>query len=185
MKAKILSELCSSNFLISVVEQLPRRIQITFGGNPKNVTRLLKSLSFVTIVNPFDFAYSQTVVSTDLSWLISCKCLEPANLLVKWKASFGERFWSNSNFIRHKALFVPYLLHNLNKPEYLPFQGMENHRGFLQNSFPMPNNPTHRQQSSSFHECMVFHFFSRVQVLSFHLIAWQFFFHLYKQRYTI
>ncbi len=103
MKAKILSELCSSNFLISVVEQI-------------------------------------------------------------------------ANFIRHKVLFVPYLLHNLNKPEYLPFQGMENHRGFLQNSSPMPNNPTHRQQSSSFLLCTASRFASRVQVLSFHSIAYQIFF---------
>ncbi len=146
IKADILSKLSSMRALISVVEQSPRCIQITFGGKPKNVTRLLKSLSFVTIVNPFDLAYSQTEVSTDLSRLISCKCLEPANLLVKWKASLGERFWSKSNFIKHRVLFVPYLRHNLSKPIYLPSQGMENRQGFLQNSFPMPNSPKRQQR---------------------------------------
>lgn len=172
INADILSKFVSMRALISVVEQLPRRIHITFGGNPKNETRLLKSLSFVTIVNSFDFAYSQTEMSNDLSWLISCKCLEPANLLVKWKASFGERFWSNSNFIKRKVLFVPYLQHNSSKPEYLPFRGMGNHQEFLQNSYLKQDNLKHQLQLSACPSRRACHFFSQILKLFFHLIAW-------------
>jgi hypothetical protein len=58
INALIFSILELSNSLMSFVLQLPRRIQITFGGNPKKATRLLKSLSFVTIVNISFFANS-------------------------------------------------------------------------------------------------------------------------------
>ncbi len=58
IKALIFSVLELSRFLISFVEQLPLRIQITFGGKPKKATRLLKSLSLVTMVNPSFLANS-------------------------------------------------------------------------------------------------------------------------------
>ena len=116
IKVEIFSRFFSMSFLISVVEQLPRLIQITLGGKPKNDTRLLKSLSFVTIVNLFDLANSQTELSTDLSRFRFCKCWEPENELAKYTASFGERFWSNSSFIMHKVQFFPYSRHNLNMP---------------------------------------------------------------------
>ncbi|SHJ25289.1 hypothetical protein SAMN05444280_11473 [Tangfeifania diversioriginum] len=52
IKALIFSELELSNFLISFVEQLPRRIQITFGGNPQKATslgdRFWSNRSFIT-----------------------------------------------------------------------------------------------------------------------------------------
>jgi hypothetical protein len=176
IKAEILSKLCSINFLMSVVEQLPRRIQITLGGKPKKDTRLLKSLSLVTIVNSFDLANSQTRVSDDLSRFRFCKCSEPANELLKYSASFGERFWSNSNLIMRRVQFFPYLQHNLNMPEYLHVQDKENHQGFPQNSSRMPNTPGHQQRLSAFPSRMVYHFFFQVPKLFFHLVTWQYFF---------
>ena len=71
INALIFSILELSNCLMSFVEQLPLRIQITFGGNPKKATRLLKSLSLVTIVNPSVLANSQTIESFAISRLRS------------------------------------------------------------------------------------------------------------------
>jgi len=186
IKALILSILELSNSLMSLVEQLPRRIQITFGGNPQKATRLLKSLSLVTMVNSFDLANSQTEVSDDLSRFWLCKCCDPANELLKYSASFGERFWSNSNFIMRKVQFFPYLRHNLNMPEYLHAQDRGNHRGFPQNSSRMPNTPGYQQPLSAYPSRKVYHFFSLVPKLFFHLVTWQYFFvQKYKKNYSI
>jgi hypothetical protein len=103
IKALIFSILAVINSSISFVEQLPLRIQMTFGGNPKKATRLLKSLSLVTIENPSVLANSHTTESLAASRLISCKCFESLNdfaslgvwLLVPNKGSLQE-FLHNS-----------------------------------------------------------------------------------------
>lgn len=172
IKDIILSKFVSSRDLMSEVEQFPRRIQITFGGKPKKKTILLKSLCFVTMVNPSFFANSQTVESFTNSRLKAFRCFEPVQVFIKWLASFGDKFWSNSNYIRNKVLFVPYLRHNLNKPKYLPFQGMGNHQEFLQNSYLKPGNLEHLPRLSACPSRMVCRFFSRIQVLFFHLVTW-------------
>ena len=59
------------------VEQLPRRIQTTFGGGPNTNARALKSESFVTTMHPCVAAYCQTASSsarpspTAPTWTIS------------------------------------------------------------------------------------------------------------------
>jgi hypothetical protein len=61
------------------VEQLPKRNQITFGGNPKRTLNSGKSASFVTITKPFVLANSQTTKSSAVpkpcveTWLESAK----------------------------------------------------------------------------------------------------------------
>jgi hypothetical protein len=92
IKDLIFSILELSNPLISFVEQFPLRIQITFGGNPKNATRLLKSLSLVTIVNPSVLANSQTIELLAISRLRSIKCFDPVNDSAKIRTSLGDRF---------------------------------------------------------------------------------------------
>ena len=186
IKALILLILELSNSLMSLVEQLPRRIQITFGGNPQKATRLLKSLSLVTIVNSFDLANSQTEVSDDLSRFWLCKCCDPANELLKYSASFGERFWSNNNFITRKVQFFLCLRHSSNRQEYPPVPNRESLQEFLQNSSRMPNTPGYQQPLSAYPSRKVYHFFSRVPKLFFHLVTWQYFFvQKYKKNYSI
>ena len=176
----VVSEIKDSTFpifesckaLISFAEQFLRRIRITFGGNQKKETILLKSLFLVTMVNPSFLANSQTVESLTSSRLKSCRCFEPLNVFTRWLASFGDKFWSNSNFIRRKVLCIPYLRHNSSKPEYLPFRGMGNHQEFLQNSYLKQDNPEHRLQLSACPSRRACRFFSRILKLFFHLISW-------------
>lgn len=92
INASIISSLELSNIMISFVEQFPRRIQMTFGGNPRKVTRSLKSLSLVTIANPSFLANSQTRESEAYSRLSSCKCFDPTNVPAKKSAGLGDKF---------------------------------------------------------------------------------------------
>ena len=55
-KARISVRLDRSNALMSVVVQLPRRIQMTFGGGPRRKLTWWKSESFETIVRPWSRA---------------------------------------------------------------------------------------------------------------------------------
>jgi hypothetical protein len=157
---------------IIFVEQFPLRNQITFGGNPKNDTRLLKSLSFVTIVNPFFWANSHTEWSSEALNPISCKCWEALKYPSKYLASLGERFWSKSNFIRHKVQFFPCLRHSLNMREYLLFEDRENHQVFLHCSFLKPNTLKHHKPLFANPLYMVCRRVSRAQELFCHLVSW-------------
>lgn len=165
-----------SNSMMSFVEQLPLRIQITFGGNPQKATRLLKSLSLVTIVKPSFWANSQTIESLATSRLRSYKCFEPANVFAKKTASLGERFWSNRSFIRRKVQFSLCLQHSSNRQGCLLFQDMGSLQVSLQNSSLKQDSLIHQLRLSAFPLCRVYHFFSQVPKLFFHLVTWQCFF---------
>ena len=179
IKALIFSELELSNFLMSFVEQLPRRIQITFGGNPQKATRLLKSLSLVTIVNSSVLANSQTTESFAKSRLRSCKCFDPTKFFAKKSASLGDRFWSNRSFIMRKVQSFLCLQHSSNMQVCLLFPNWGNHQEFLQNSFLKQGSLRHQLQLSAFPLRRVFHFFSRVLMLFFHLATWLLFIQKY------
>ncbi len=172
IKALIFSMLELSNSLMSFVEQLPLRIQITFGGNQKKATKLLKSLSLVMIVNPSFLANSQTIESLAASRLSSCKCFEPANIYAKKLASLGERFWSNRSFIRRKVQSFLCLLHSSNMQGCHLFPDRENLQEFRQNSFPKQDSLIHQLQLSASPLRRVYRFFSRAPKLFFHLVTW-------------
>lgn len=172
INAFIVSRFSKIIFWIIFVEQLPLRNQITFGGNPKYETRLLKSLSFVTIVNPFFRANSHTAWSSDASNPRSCRCWEALKDASKYLASFGERFWSNSNFITHKVQFFLCLRHSSNMRECLLFEDTGNHQVFLRCSYLMPNTPKHRKPLSVNPLHMVCRLVSQAQALFCHLVSW-------------
>ena len=176
IKALIISMLELSNSLMSFVVQLPRQFQITFGGNPKKATRLFKSLSFVTIVNISFLANSQTIESLATSRLRSCKCFEHANDFAKKLVSLGERFWSNRSFIRRKVQFFLCLQHSSNRQVYLLFPGRGSLQEFLQNSYLKQGSLTHQLRLFAFPSHRVYHLFSRIPKLFFHLVTWQNFF---------
>jgi hypothetical protein len=180
IKALIVLILELSNSLMSFVEQLPLRIQITFGGNPQKATRLLKSLSLVTIVNPSALANSQTTESFATSRLRSCKCFEPANVFAKKTVSLGGRFWSNRSFMRRKVQSFLCLQHSSNRQVCLLFPKRESLQVFLQNSFLKRGSSIHQLRLSAFPSRKVYHFFSRVPKLFFHLVTWQ---HFFVQKY--
>ncbi len=165
-----------SNSLISAVEQLPLRIQIIFGGNPKKATRLLKSLSLVTIVNPSILANSQTTESSDVSSLKSIICFDPAKVFAKNTASPGDRFWSNKSFIRRKVQFFLCLQHNSNRQECLLFQEMESLPESPQNSFQKRGSPIHQRQLCAYPLHKVCRFFFQAPELFFQVATWQCFY---------
>jgi hypothetical protein len=146
---KVITSRCSLIISwISIVEQFPLRNQITFGGNQKSETILLKSLSFVTIVRWFVLAYSHTKRSSDESSPRSCTCNESIKKVLKCLARNGDRFWSKRSFIRHKVQSFLYWPHSLNMPVYPPFEDLENQPVFLQSSFLRPDIQEHHRQSS-------------------------------------
>ena len=180
IKALIVLILEWSNSLMSFEEQLPLRIHITFGGKPKKATRLLKSLSLVTIVNPSVLAYSHTIVSSAESRLSSCRCFDPTNDFAKNPVSLGGKFWSKRSFIRHKVQSFLCLRHSSNRQVCLLFPKRESLQVFLQNSFLKRGSLIHQQRLYAFPSRKVYHFFSRVPKLFFHLVTWQ---HFFVQKY--
>jgi hypothetical protein len=171
IKASIFSTWELSSSLISLVEQLPFRIQITFGGNPNNATRLLKSLSLVTMVNPSVLANSQTIKSSAISRLRSCRCFDPINIPAKKTVSLGYKFWSNRSFIRHKVQSFLCKLQSLNRQECPLSPDRENLQEFLRNSFPKQGSLKHQLRLSAFPSRKVYHSFFLVPKLFFRLIT--------------
>ena len=172
IKAFMVSRFSLIISLMIFVEQFPLRNQITFGGNARNATKLLKSLSLVIIVKSFFWVYSHTAWSSDASNPISCRCWDALKCHSKYLASFGERFWSKSNFVMHKVQFFLYLLHNLNRPKYLLFEDKGNHQEFLPCSSLKPNTLKHHKQLFANPLYMVYLHVSQAQGLFCHLVSW-------------
>ena len=97
-KARRSASCCRSNDSISLVEQLPRRIQTTFGGCPRRKLSWWKSESLDTIAKPCAAAYCQTASSsarpspTLRTWLLF------GNISAREGTSRCDRFWSKSRF---------------------------------------------------------------------------------------
>jgi hypothetical protein len=102
----------------------------------------------------------------------SCICIVSLNLSLKLPASLGERFWSNSSFIRHKVQSSLYWQQNLNMQECPLSEGKENPQAPHQNSFLKPGIRALHIQLSVDPLCMASLHVYRIQWLFYQLIAY-------------
>ncbi len=151
-----ISELWSRNrFSIAIVEQFPRRIHTTFGGNPCNTLKSTKSASFVTTTKPLSLACSQTKVSSAVPSPSKSRWSEFGYKSDNRLISFGDKFWSKSNLTltpAPPANFSRGQRQTPNKPKRRRVSNTENRQEFPASSFLMPSIQEHHKPSFSFRE---------------------------------
>ena len=127
----------------SSVEQLPNRIQITFGGAPLSAAKKPKSLSLDTRTNPSFRQNCQIERSSFWARPTSSVWLLSGNRSVSRLTSAGERFWSYRSFINARASNAFHCQpRRPGRREYPPFPGRESPQGFVPESCQRPNSST-------------------------------------------